>query len=97
MFAGIANPVRAAGDPNQAKGIVVEHCAGCHAVPGYSKEGLISVDAPPFQGIADNPHIYTIERLRGFLVKPHWPMTRFRFSPTDIDNIIAFIASLRSQ
>ena len=46
---------RAAGDPDAAKGIVVEHCVGCHEVPGYGREGLATVEALSFRKLADNP------------------------------------------
>lgn len=87
----------AAGDPDQAKGIIVEYCAGCHRVPGYSAEGLPTVEAASFQDFADNPEAYPEDRLRAFLVKPHWPMEQVRLSPSDIDNILAFIESLRAE
>jgi cytochrome c553 len=86
----------ATGDADQAKGIIVEHCAGCHEVPGYSS-GQINIDAPSFQSIADAPDVYTEDRLRAFLAQPHWPMVRFRLSPSDIDNILAFLEKLRAH
>lgn len=90
-------PARAAGDPDQAKGILVEHCAACHDVPGYDGQTLPTVEAPSLQAMADDPAAYPPERLRAFLVQPHWPMTQFRLSPRDIDNIMAFIDSLRAE
>jgi mono/diheme cytochrome c family protein len=90
-------PARAVGDPDQAKGIVVEHCVACHAVPGYDHEGLSTVEAPSFQAIADAPQKYTPERLRQFLIQPHWPMTQFRLSARDIEDLLAFIEGLRDR
>jgi len=86
--------VKAAGNPEAAKGLVAEHCSECHAVPGYSAQGLPTVEAPSFQAIADAPDTYTEQRLRIFLVQPHWPMGEFRLSPIDIDNIVAYLKSL---
>jgi len=88
---------RAAGDANAAKGLIAEHCAGCHRVPGYASEGLPTVEAPDFAAIADDPETYNDARLREFLQQPHWPMTQFRLSPGDIDNILAYIAALRGE
>jgi cytochrome c553 len=86
----------AAGDPNAARGIVAEYCTACHDVPGYAaRHGRASVNAPPFQAIADQPAVYTEERLHEFLRQPHFPMTKFTLSPADIDNLVAFIESLR--
>jgi mono/diheme cytochrome c family protein len=89
--------VKAAGVPEAAKGLVAEHCSECHAVPGYSAHGLPTVEAPSFQVIADTPDTYTEQRLRAFLIKPHWPMEQFHLSPSDIDNIVAYVNSLRSK
>ncbi len=91
-----APPAQAAGDPEAAKGLVADRCSACHAVPGYSAQGLPTVEAPSFQAIADAPDAYPEQRLRTFLHQPHWPMQQFRLSPRDIDNIIAYIESLRS-
>ena len=88
----------AAGDPNAARGIVAEYCVACHEVPGYApRNGRASLNAPSFQAIADQPAIYRPERLRSFLRQPHFPMTKFTLSPSDADNIIAFIESLREK
>lgn len=99
FLCGLPAPVvLAAGDADAAKGIVADHCVRCHEVPGYNPAGALpTVEAPPFQAIADTPDEYTPERLRRFLVKPHYPMTAFKLSPSDIENLIAFIASLRQQ
>ena len=83
------------GDPDAARAIVAEHCVACHEVPGFAAaNGRTQVGAPPFQKIADAPQTYTAERLHHFLLKPHWPMTQFILSPTDIDNVIALIGQL---
>lgn len=95
--ASAAAGAEAAGKPESAKGLVVEHCSDCHAVPGYSAQGLPTLDAPPFQAIADDPDTYTETRLRRFLIQPHWPMRQFRLSASDIDNIVAYIESLHTR
>ena len=84
----------AAGDPNAAKGLVVEHCSSCHALPGRGAEAVQSVEAPTFAAIAASPEIYSDQRLRDFLRQPHWPMARFSLSPSDIDNIIAYVRAI---
>ena len=91
-FAGSAS---AAGNANQAKGIIAEHCADCHAVPGYGEGGSPALEAPPLQVFADDPTTYSEDRLRTSLRQPHWPMGQLRLSARDIDNILAFIAELR--
>lgn len=91
-----AVPALAAGDPDAARGLVVEHCADCHAVPGQNPPAT-GLEAPAFAAIANDRADYTEERLRASLQKPHWPMTGFILSPSDIDDIIAYLATLRTQ
>lgn len=90
-----ATPAHARGDAHAAKGIVAEHCAGCHAVPGIRKSGLPTLEAPSFQAIADDRVAYPRERLRAFLQKPHFPMRSLILSPSDIENLLAYIEGLR--
>ncbi len=85
------------GDADAAKGLLVEHCANCHAIPGYDKEVSPAVKAQSFQEIAADPTAYSDERLRKSLRQPHWPMAQFRLSAKDIDNILAYVAALRSD
>ena len=89
-----SGPASAAGDADQAKGIIAEHCADCHAVPGYGEGGGPAREAPPLRVFAGDPTTYPEERLRASLRQPHWPMAQFRLSETDIENILAFIAAL---
>ncbi len=94
----IGAPASAAGDPDAVRGIVAEHCTGCHEVPGYrARHGRAEVGAPSFQSIADQPETYPPDRLAAFLRQPHFPMTQFVLSRSDIDNVIAFIERLRGR
>ena len=94
----VAGPAHAEGDANAAKGLVVDHCISCHRVPGYVDVGQSeAINAPDFQAIADDPATYGEARLRTFLRKPHYPMRGFNLSPSDINNILAFIAGLKSN
>lgn len=87
-----------AGDPDAAKAIVVQHCVKCHAVPDYNPEGgPVSLDAPSFLELANDRERYSEARLRSFLRSPHWPMTQFSLSASDIDNLIDYIGSLGEQ
>lgn len=86
-----------AGDPNAAKAIVVEHCVKCHAVPGYDGAGTPALQAPDFALLADQPEVYTPDRLRRSLTQPHWPMTQFILSKSDVENLLSYIETLRSS
>ncbi len=87
----------AAADPNSVKGLVADNCSRCHFVPPYNKSGLKSLNAPPFKDMANKPDVYTEARLRTFLQKPHYPMEPIILSTRDIDNLIAFIQSMRDK
>ena len=93
-----AVPALAAGDPDAARGLVVEHCADCHAIPGYSDSPPeTGLEAPAFEAMANESTAHAEERTRDFLQKPHWPRTGLILSPSDIDNIIAYLATLRRR
>lgn len=90
--------VSAGGDADAAKGIVVEHCVACHEVPGYvSQAGTANLDAPSFVTIANDTKVYDPEKLKTLMRQPHWPMQQFILSERDVDNLLAFIESLRSE
>lgn len=84
-------------DAQSVRGLIAEKCISCHQVPGFPEDRRSqTLNAPAFIDIANRPDIYADERLRTFLARPHFPMRQFTLSRRDIDNIIAFIYSLRS-
>ncbi len=88
----------AVGDPDLAVGLISERCVACHQVPGFTaRNGQTNINAPSFQKIADEPGVYTQERLRTILQQPHWPMGQFVLSQSDIDNILAFFDRLAHE
>ncbi len=92
---GLALP---GGNAKAARPLVAEHCIKCHAVPGFPKDRIQpAVKAPAFETIANNPQAYPEKALRAFLRKPHYPMQGFVLSKRDIDNIIAFLHTLRRK
>ena len=94
----LTTPASAAGDANAAKGIVVEHCVTCHEVPGYVAETEpAQLDAPSFATIANDPQAYDRHRLRIWLRRPHWPMQQLVLSDGDVENLLAFIETLRRK
>lgn len=96
VAAHLAAPASGEGNPQAALGLVAEHCTACHEVPGLKPRfAKADVAAPAFQAMADQPALYTRERLTAFLRQPHFPMGQFIFSPSDIDNLVAFIEALR--
>jgi mono/diheme cytochrome c family protein len=83
-------PALAAGDAAAGRRTADTWCVGCHLVGDEQKAGL--ADVPPFPTIAKEK---TPSAIRAFLFNPHPPMPRFRLSNQDIDDLVAFIESLK--
>ena len=92
LLAGVASVH--AGEGDRVKGLVVERCAECHVVPGEAPAPA-NVGAPSLEGIAFDHAKYTDARIRASLQQPHWPMTQFTLSPSDIDALVAYFDDLR--
>lgn len=93
-----AAAARAAGDPDRARSIVAGFCVNCHEVPGYkAKHGRAQVPAPPFQAMADDPKLYPRYRMEGALRQPHYYMRGMVMSERNIEDLVAFIESLRKK
>ncbi len=69
-------------------------CAECHAVERGEKESPY-LDLPTFQAVADSPGI-TDRALAVWLQNPHPNMPDFILPQADMDNVIAYILSLKS-
>lgn len=69
-------------------------CTSCHVVERDAGRGTDS--APPFPKLADDP-AYTEARLRGWLAAPHPPMPDPGLSRREIDEIAAYILSMRRK
>jgi mono/diheme cytochrome c family protein len=67
-------------------------CTGCHIIePGSASASDV---APPFPKIAQDKRL-TPEQLRVWLTNPHPPMPNLSLSREEIDNLVAYIGSLR--
>ncbi len=87
----VSSPALAAGDAAAGRRTVDTWCGGCHQIADDDKKaGLI--DAPPFSDVARQR---APEAIRAFLAKPHPPRPQFRLTPKDIDDLAAFIGSLK--
>lgn len=80
-----------AADKANGQELVQQWCKACHLADG---NGNASDVAPPFGQIANDP-AYTDARLRGWLHEPHPPMPKFELDRHSIENIIAYIRSLK--
>ena len=94
MAAGPAGAALAQNEGMVAAGKAVAErwCANCHVVSGAQAQG--SDQAPTWSSIAARPGT-TSASLHAFLAQPHGKMPDFKLGTTDIDNVVAYILSLK--
>jgi len=98
---GIAGLLAVAGLPAQAdtgnwragRVFAVENCRECHDV-GNGKKMLSRMSGPSFRDVAAQAATTPLS-LKVFLTTSHPAMPNFILSKTEIDNVIAYILSLR--
>ena len=80
--------------PDAARGqaLAQRWCAACHLV----KLRLTTIDPPTFSAIANDPG-KTPDSLRTFLAGPHKDMPPIQLTPAQIEDLIAYLGSLRGQ
>jgi mono/diheme cytochrome c family protein len=88
--AGLAH---AAGSAEAGKALAEEVCSNCHLVEGR----MTAMDAaPPFKSIA-NDREKTAGALRAFLTSPHGEMPDLQLTRQEIEDVAAYIQSLRRE
>ena len=95
FMAGLALSAEAqAGDPGAGAAYAKQVCAQCHAIDqtGTSPEPT----APPFKDVANTPGM-TGTALRVWLSTSHPTMPNIIVEPQDMDNVIAYILSLKDK
>ena len=75
--------------------LATQKCAGCHAVAAGDFSSP-NYGAPPFQSFADRADM-TPTALRILLGTPHRTMPNIIVSPAEVENLAAYIDSLRSD
>lgn len=79
------------GDAIEGQALVRQWCETCH----LSGSATSASDAgPPFAQMATDP-AYSDDRLRGWLHDPHPPLPKFELDRRRIENILAYIRSLK--
>jgi mono/diheme cytochrome c family protein len=83
------------GDVHAGQIYVKDVCASCHAV---QPEASMSpkIDAPSFAAVANTPGM-TRTALTVWLTTPHPTMPNFVLEAQDLDNVIAYILSLKND
>ena len=82
------------GDPVLGHDLALEACAECHEVEPGERDAKLP-DPPAFQNLADEPAM-TALALRVFLSTPHTDMPGLILSDAEIDDLIAWIHSLKA-
>ena len=92
-FVGLLSNAEAqTGDPGAGAAYAKQVCAKCHAIDqtGISPE----LTAPPFKDVANTPGM-TETALTVWLRTSHPTMPNIIVEPADMDNVIAYILSLK--
>ncbi len=82
------------GDPSAGRQLAETWCANCH-LTGPDQRSATSNGAPTFAAIAKMPAM-TPAALGAFLRAPHDRMPDLHLSGTNIDDVVAYIATLRT-
>jgi mono/diheme cytochrome c family protein len=91
IFGATAAPSFAA-DAARGAQLAQQWCASCHVLPG--NPGQTALQGPPsFRDIARGNK--TPDQLRIFLIKPHGSMPQLNLSRAEIDDLLAYIETLR--
>jgi mono/diheme cytochrome c family protein len=94
VLAATASPALAQ-DVLAGRELAQRWCADCHLVaPGQATASSDSV--PTFMAVAARQNV-TADALRAFLANPHGRMPPLVLSNADIDNMAAYILSLRGK
>jgi mono/diheme cytochrome c family protein len=82
------------GNPREGRDLALRICADCHVVAPQQTRSPTD-GAPPFAERARDPAITPLS-LRVFLQTPHKQMPDLILTRTEIDDLIAYILSLRN-
>lgn len=82
------------GDPALGHALALEACVECHEVEAGQRDARLP-DPPSFQNLAEEPAMTPLA-LRVFLSTPHTNMPGLILTDAEIDDVIAWIHSLKS-
>jgi mono/diheme cytochrome c family protein len=95
LTAGPALAQEAPGDPAAGRGLAEAVCAACHAIPGVAPP--IGVPgARPFAALAADPAVTGLT-LHAYLRTLHPPTPTFVLNEEQLNDVIAYILSLRDE
>ncbi len=80
------------GDAEYGRGLAIRWCGSCHLVTADQKNA--KANAPPFATIAQSPN-FNADRLARLMLAPHPNMAKLSLSRSAVDDIAAYIVSLK--
>ncbi|WP_376984892.1 cytochrome c [Bosea sp. R86505] len=83
---------QALGPAQTGRALAESLCTACHRIGAYDRDS--SRMPPDFGAVAAMPSM-TETSLRVFLRTPHGEMPRYQFSTSEMDDLIAYLQSLR--
>ncbi len=95
LTAGPALAQELPGDPAAGRVLAEELCSACHAIPGQGPI-LEAPSAPPFQALAADPAVTGLT-LHAYLRTLHPPMPNFVLDEEQLNDVIAYILSLKDE
>jgi len=75
--------------------LAVKSCEQCHHIEAGDREGNLP-NPPAFQNLADDPAMTPLA-LRVFLTTPHTNMPNLILTDAEVDDIVAYIHSLKTE
>jgi cytochrome c len=81
-----------------ASGLAVARrlCVNCHIVEPGGAKSEVTAGVPSFMAIAAKPG-QSEDKLKTFMQNPHPPMPQVQFTVHELDNLAAYILTLKGQ
>ena len=95
LTAGPALAQEAPVDPAAGRGLAEELCAACHVIPGVAPRVRVP-GAWPFPALAADPAVTGLA-LHAYLRSQHPPTPSFVLNEAQLNDVIAYILSLRAE
>ncbi len=71
-------------------------CVNCHIIAPGVGPAQMTAGIPSFMALADQPD-QSASKLKGFVLNPHPPMPQVQLTVPELDNLAAYIMSLKTK
>jgi len=85
-----------AADVAQGRDLAQKLCVNCHIIEHGGQQDQVTVGIPSFMAIANKTE-QTNSKLRSFIRNPHPPMPSVELGEHELNNIVAYILSLKDR